>query len=198
MSCFRPRSPKLRISVNHRVSHLFASAANRIVRFVTMRGRLRFIEHDKSYIVNCQCVYLVGINGPFPLPLVHRRRRRTFRGWWLWLDSIDHAIEPCSRCLSVLQEVHALRITSHQSRITSHAFPSSHFPLARDLRPGAPPHRGHCYWPAPDIVIKRDRRESRRAEQRIHQRVILRPQPRDFLFEHAYVPASQSQRCAMN
>jgi hypothetical protein len=91
---FRPCSPKLRISVDHHVSHLFASTADCVVRFLIMHDRLRFIEHDKSYIVNRQCVYSVGIDRPLSLGLVDRRRCRASWRRWLRLNSIGNAIEP--------------------------------------------------------------------------------------------------------
>jgi hypothetical protein len=94
---------KLVISVHKRVGNFFASSVDRFVGTFAIRVRLRFIERDKSYIVNCQCVYFVGIDRPLPLGLVGWRKCRASWRRWLRLDSIDHAIEPGfgpSACLS--------------------------------------------------------------------------------------------------
>ena len=76
---------------------------------------------------------------------------------------IANLLARCWRCDSGREA-----ITSHSQIRTSflrRASPGRHFPLARDLRPGAPPHRRQSHNTAPRVIFGRNRRKSRRAEQ---------------------------------
>jgi hypothetical protein len=73
-------------------------------------------------------------------------------------------------------------------------FPSRHFPFARNLRPGPPANRRQSHQPAPRIILRRNRRKPRRPQQRIHQRAILRPQPRRLFLQQHHIPRPQPPR----